>query len=206
MTLIDIQITASTYKQSYSLNIWLCWCVFSEISGYSVSHLHWKNMESFWCWVTNYRHLTFTEQDFDLLSEKNIVGGQVSRRYESSVSSYILFYPETVSRMCRARSTLLFHLFPVQLHLLKCLCLCVSSFLSLWSVKEYMKKKKKRSRWGVWKNLKERGRGPFNLEISKTHLICSDLRCFHLFAVHIVFRFRKEVALYAMFSFLQSNL
>lgn len=85
----------------------------------------------------------FMEQDFDLLFEKNIVGGQVSRRYESSVSSYILFYPATVSRMCKGRSTLLFHLFPVQLHLLvKCLCLCVSSFLSLWSVKEYMKKKK----------------------------------------------------------------
>lgn len=148
MTLIDSQITPSTLKAYYeqflySLNIWLCWCVFNEISGYSASHLHWKNMESFWCWVPNYRHITFMEQDFDLLFEKSIVGGQVSRRYESSVSSYILFYPATVSRMCKGRSTLLFHLFPVQLHLLvKCLCLCVSSFLSLWSVKEYMKKKK----------------------------------------------------------------
>lgn len=85
--------------------------------------------------------MTFMEQDFDLLFENNIVGGRVSRSFESSVSCYILFYPVNVSRMCKGRSTLLFHL-PVQLHLLV-KCLCVSSFLSLWRVKEYMKKKMK---------------------------------------------------------------
>lgn len=57
-------------------------------------------------------------------------------------------------------------------------------------------------------NLKERGRGPFNLEISKTHLIChSDLRCFHLFAVQIVIRFsRKEGDLLPCFHFIKATL
>lgn len=139
-----------------------------------------------------------------LLCEKNVVGAQVSRRYESSVSSYILFYPATVSRICKVRSTLMFHLLPVQLHLLvKCLCLCVSSSLERKGV--YEEKKKKTRSMG---NLKERGRGPFNLEISKTHLIChSDLRCFHLFAVQIVIRFsRKEGDLLPCFHFIKATL
>lgn len=167
-----------------------CVGTFNEISGPSESHLHWKNLGTF---------LMLRDQTCMVLwgceNHPNfwfwcILGGENKvRRYshQFSVQETVLFYPATVSRMCKSRSNIIVS--PIS-----CSAASLSKndfafvshpfFLSVlpFSIKSIYKKQ---GQWGVSKNLKERGRGPFNLEISKTYLICnSDLRCFHLYLLY----------------------
>lgn len=212
MTLVDIQITPSTlqaYTTNNSYTIWMIG-VFTEIRVSFTLDKYGKFLtlsDQLQAYDIDENHPNRILISCILLCEKNVVGAQVSRRHESPVifcftqqlwAEYArsdLHYCFTISCSTTSLS---------KMHLPLCLILC----FSLERKGVYEEKKKKQGRWGIWKNLKERGRGPFNLEISKTHLICnSDLRCFHLFAVQIVIRFsRKEGVLLPCFHFFKATL